>query len=167
MRQRLCDQHTALHSARQLANLCIALDPKAQAAQHFANASFIRRTAEHSARIAHLADDRVENIEAEFLRDQAYALADLSPVPRHIMPEGLDRPPGWIDQPAHGADQRGLSCSIGAEQREDFTAPYLQVDPIKCSHAALVGLLQITDIENRIGKAHRRCRLASRKVFTS
>src|SRR5262245_21174442 len=36
-----------------------------------------------------------------------------------------------IDDPAHNADQRGLAGAIGAEQREDFAAPDLQVDVLE------------------------------------
>ena len=51
VRQRLCNQHPALHAARKLADLRVLLLPQAEAAQDFLNARLVGRQTKQPARI--------------------------------------------------------------------------------------------------------------------
>jgi hypothetical protein len=42
-----------------------------------------------------------------------------------------DHARGWRDDAADDVDQRRLACTIGAEQREDFTFLNLEIDVLQ------------------------------------
>jgi uncharacterized iron-regulated membrane protein len=56
--------------------------------------------------------------------------------------EDLNLPGGDADQVADRADQRRLAGAVRAEQPEELTVRYLQVEAIQCQQAAVVALGQ-------------------------
>src|SRR5690606_27913970 len=77
--------------------------------------------------------------------------AHVAPVLADIPAEGADRAAGRIEQAADRPDQRGLAGAVRAEQAEDLPLADLEIDPVESAHAALVGLRQAGDLENRFG----------------
>ena len=63
---------------------------------------------------------------------------------------GKDVTAAGIGYATDNTDQRGLTCAVGAQQREDFTSLDIQVDLLQGLKAVPVSLVEILDGYDRL-----------------
>ena len=134
VRQRLGDQHAALHASRQLHDLGVALVPQLQVAQQLFDIGGVPRSPEQPAREGDGRQHALERVGRQFLGDEADPPARLAIVADRVEPVDGDRPRARHDDAADDRDQRRLARAVGAEQRQDLAAPHLQVDRLERLH---------------------------------
>ena len=145
VRQRLGDQHAALHAARERHDLAVLLVPQREVAQHLLD---VRRDSARLPNRPRLNDDRrphrLERVGRELLRHEPDQRARGAVVAHDVV--AVDRDPavaGGLTMPQIDADQRGLARAVRAEQREDLAAADLEVDVLQRVEPRRVGLGEI------------------------
>src|SRR5206468_9472622 len=131
VRERFRNQEAALHATGQRHNLAMALVPQREVFEHFCYMIWVVRLAEQTATEADRAPNRLESIGRELLGHQPNQGASRTEVSNNVVTANRNLTSGWIDDPAHNADQRGLAGAVGPEQRKDLAATNLQVDPLQ------------------------------------
>ena len=138
--ERLGDHHPALHPARKLHDLRLALVPERQLLQHLLDMRGVRRAAEQAAREADRRPDRLERVGVQLLRDEADLAAGEAIVALDVAALDGDRPRGRRDDPADDRDEGGLAGAVRPQKREYLAAPDVEVDALESLKPGRVGL---------------------------
>ena len=149
VRQRLGDQHAALHAARQLTRGGVALVPQRQRPQDAFDIGLVRGHAVQPAGEADAVDDLFERLQRDLLGDQADQLARGAPVGADVVPAHADRATGRHHQPADDRDQRRLARPVGAQEGNDLSLVDGQGHVVQRLGAAAIFLGQMVDVDDR------------------
>ncbi len=127
--QRLRDQHTALHAARQGAHVGVGLAREIEVGEDLVDPVVVAADAVvargQAQRLAH----REERVEDEFLRHDPQRLTCGTEVVDHVVPHHRHLAGAGARQPGDDRDQRRLAGAIGPEQAEELALLNLQRDP--------------------------------------
>ncbi len=140
VRQRLGDQHPALHAARQRHDLGVLLVPQREVLQQLLEVGLVRRLAEQAAAEADRGPHRLEGVGREFLRHQTDLRARRAVVADDVAAVGADVAGRRLDDAADDADERRLAGAVWAEQREDLALFDRQVYGAQGLEARSIGL---------------------------
>jgi hypothetical protein len=146
--QRLGDQHAALHPARQLHDLGVALVPQRQRCQHALDRFGRAGLAEQPARKGDNVADRLEHVGRQLLRHKANPPPRRAPPLVHVDAVEADRAARGVHQPANRANERRLPRAIGPEQRKNLAAHDVERHVIERAVATGVGFAEIGDGED-------------------
>jgi hypothetical protein len=136
VRQRLGDQHPALHAAGQRHDFAVLLVPQGQVLQHLFDVGRIRRLAEQTAAEADGGPHRLEHLGGEFLGHQPDPRARLAVLRDDVVAVGRHGARRRPHQAADDADQRRLAGPVRPQQREDLAVADLQTDVLQRLEAA-------------------------------
>ena len=143
VRERLGDQHAALHAARERDDLAIALFPQRQIAQHLFDVGRVFWLAEQTAAEGNGRPDGFEGVGGEFLRHEADERARAAIIARDVAAVDRHRAFACIHNAANDADQRGFTGAVRPEQSEDFSAIDRQIDVFQSMKTRGIGFRQI------------------------
>ena len=139
------DQHTPFHPAGQFFYRGVAFIPQRQLFQQPFNIGPVRRQAKQPAREGHRVDDFFKRFQRDFLRHKADQRAGLAVVGKNIIPADRDLARGQRGQPADHGNQRGLASPVRAQQRQNFAAADIQINPCQRHIARRIGFVQSGD----------------------
>src|SRR4249919_123333 len=151
VRERLGDQHAALHAAGERHDLRILLVPQRKLAQHALQVRGIGCLSEQAATEVERGPHGLEGIGGQLLRHQADAAARGAVFGNDVVPIHVHRARACVDDAADDADQRGLAGAVRPEQREDLAAMDVEVDVLEGLEAAGVGLADVADGNDVVG----------------
>ena len=145
VRQRLGDQHAALHAARQRPDHVVFLLPQRQLLQHFLDVGGLGSEAEQAAAERDRRPHRFEGVGRQFLRHEPDEGARGAPIADDVVAVDFDGPGARLDYPADRADERRFARAIGAQQRENLAAADFEVDVLQRLEAGGVDLAETSD----------------------
>ena len=152
VRQRLGDQHAALHAARERQNLAVFFVPERQVFQNLLDVGRVGRLAKQTPAEAHGGPHGFKRIGVQLLGHQANDAAGCAVVVHGVKAVGLHRALRGVGHAANNADERGFACAVGAEQGENFAAVDVQVNVLEGLKAAGVGLANAAHADDGVGR---------------